>query len=205
MPFRCDYRPAFVSPELGECEPIRHFDGVLVPGGNRSPGDHDGERYLMIDALCRGRETGIVPGLQHYQIIRRRLANSPEWNPGVERDESPFMLNGKGEEVYVGKLPWAVDSRRVNSVRIQQADFVRPEFVDALLTSFGKTLHDSLDWQCVRIARVRHDTHTPILGDRAGSPAFSRVLRKPTHCEPVRGVIGVEQCDQHVDVQQRAH
>src|SRR6266403_686674 len=29
--------PAFVSLELGEREPIRHFDGVPILGGNRSP------------------------------------------------------------------------------------------------------------------------------------------------------------------------
>jgi len=143
--------------------------------------------------------------LQHYQIVRGRLANRRERNPGVERDESPFTLNGKGKEVYVGKLPWAMDSRRVNNVRIQQTDFIRPEFVDVLLTSVGKMLHDSLDRQCVRIVRIRHDTDTTVLGDRTGSPAFSRVLRKPTHCRPVQRVIGVEQGDQHVDVQQRAH
>jgi hypothetical protein len=57
--------------------------------------------------------------------------------------------------------------------------------VDVFVTSVGKTLHDSLDRQCVRIARVRHDTDTPVLGDRRGSPALSRVLRKPTHCDPV--------------------
>src|SRR6478736_9621210 len=41
-----DHLRAFVSLELGECEPAWHFDGVLVrAGGNRSPGSEDGERY----------------------------------------------------------------------------------------------------------------------------------------------------------------
>jgi hypothetical protein len=127
--------------------------------------------------------------------MSRRLSNRRERHPSVERDESSFTLNGKGKEVYVGKLPWAMDSRRVNNVRIQQTDFIRPEFVDVFLTSVGKMLHDSLDRQRVWIAWVRHDTDTPVLGDRTGRPAFSRVLRKPTYCGPVQRVIGVEQCD----------
>jgi hypothetical protein len=38
-----------------------------------------------------------------------------------------------------------MDSGRVNDVRIQQTDFIRPEFVDVVLTGAGKTFHDSLD------------------------------------------------------------
>jgi hypothetical protein len=134
-------------------------------------------------------------GLQHHQIISRCLSNHRERNPSVERDESSFLLNGKGQEIYVSKLPRAMNSRRVNNVRIQQADFIGPEFVDVFFTSVGKTLYDCLDRQRVRIARVRHDTDTAVLRDRTGSPALSRMLRKPHQCDPVRRVIGVEQCN----------
>ena len=133
--------------------------------------------------------------LQHYQIISRCLSNHRERNPGVERDESSFLLNGKGQEVYVSKLPRAMNSRRVNNVRMQQADFIRPEFVDVVFASVGKTLHDCLDRQRVRIVRVRHDTDTAVLCDWTGSPALARMLRKPHQCDPVRRVIGVEQCN----------
>jgi hypothetical protein len=115
------------------------------------------------------------------------------------------MLNGKGKEIYVGKLPWAMDSVRINNVGVQQTDCIRPEFVDIVLASIGKTFQDRLDRQCVRIAGVRHYADTPVLGYWTGSPAFSCVLREPTHGDRVRRVIGVEQCDQHVNVQKRAH
>src|SRR5262249_36941299 len=39
-----DYGPAFVSPELGECEPIRHLHSVLVLRGD-GPAAHDGEHH----------------------------------------------------------------------------------------------------------------------------------------------------------------
>ena len=123
----------------------------------------------MLDSV--GRSLGFIR-LQHYQIICRRLSNYRERNPRVERDEPSFLLNRKGKKVYVSKLPWAMNSRRVHNVGIQQAD---------------------------------HDTYTPVLRDRAGSPALSRVLLKPPQCDNVRRMIGVEQCNEYVDVQQRAH
>ena len=153
--------------------------------------------------MIRGPAVG--ERLEHYQIVCCRLANGRERNSSVERDKSPCMLNGKAKEVYVGKLPGAMDSRRIKNARIQQADFIRPEFMDVFATSVGKMFHDSMDRQCVRIARVRHNTDTPVLSNRTGRPTFPRVLRKPTHCDPVRRVIGVEQCYQYVNVQQRAH
>src|SRR5256885_6755503 len=39
--------------------------------------------------------------LQHDQTVLGCLASRRNRNPGVERDESSFMLNGKGEQVYV--------------------------------------------------------------------------------------------------------
>lgn len=105
----------------------------------------------MLDSV--GRPPGFIR-LQHYQIICRRLSNYRERNPRVERDEPSFLLNRKGKKVYVSKLPWAMNSRRVHNVGIQQADLIRPEFVDVCFTSVGKTLHDCLDRQRVRIARV---------------------------------------------------
>lgn len=133
-----------------------------------------------------------LPLLQHRQISRLRLSNRRERNAGVERDEPSFILNGKGKKIDVGKLPWAVNPRRVNNVRIQQADFVWPKLMDIRLACVRKTLHDSLDRQGIRIALVRHDPDTPVLSDRTGSPAFPRVLCEPIHCDAVRRVIGVE-------------
>jgi hypothetical protein len=159
-------------------------------------GPGDGTRPAYTD----GRSLGF-DRLQHYQIIRRRPSNHRERNPCFERDESSLMLNRKSKEVYVRKLAWANNSCRVNNVWIQQADFIRPEFVYVFFTSVGKAFHDSLNRQCIRIARVRHDTHTPVLGDRTGSPTLSRVLCKPSQCDRVRRVIGVEQCNQYVNVQ----
>src|SRR5206468_307987 len=121
--------------------------------------------HLRFDQDAAKRQVAATSALRVEGVIRHPPLQEP-WeyfvviasrrnrNPGVERDESSVMLNGQGEQVYVGQLPWAMDSRRVNDVRIQQADLIRPEFVDVFPARFGKTLHDGLDRQCVRIARV---------------------------------------------------
>src|SRR5215472_11628152 len=48
-----NYWPAFVSPELGEREPIRHLDGVLVRSGNRDTNGQDGDRSPNTDTEQR--------------------------------------------------------------------------------------------------------------------------------------------------------
>ena len=49
-----DYWPALVSPELGECEPIRHLHSVLVLRGD-SPAAQDGQHYRDRRTRCGGR------------------------------------------------------------------------------------------------------------------------------------------------------
>jgi hypothetical protein len=39
-----------------------------------------------------------------------------------------------------------MNSGRVHDIRIQQADFIRPEFMDFLLAGLGQMLNDSLNW-----------------------------------------------------------
>ena len=56
------------------------------------------------------------------------------------------MLNRERKQVYVGQLPWSMNSGRIHDIRIQQADFIRPEFMDMLVAGSGKMLNDSLDW-----------------------------------------------------------
>ena len=73
------------------------------------------------------------------------------------------MLNRESKEVYVGQLPGSMNSARVHGIRIQQTDFIRPEFMDILVAGLGEMLDDSLDRQRVWIARIRHDADTPIL------------------------------------------
>ena len=79
-----------------------------------------------------------VPGaLQNQQILRRSSPDGGDRNAGVKSNKSSFMLNRESEKVYVGQLPRSMNSGRVHNIRIHQADFIRPEFVDILMAGLG--------------------------------------------------------------------
>ena len=47
------------------------------------------------------------------------------------------MLNRESKKVYVGQSPRSMDSGRIDDMRIQQTDFIWPEFMDILPAGFG--------------------------------------------------------------------
>jgi len=47
------------------------------------------------------------------------------------------MLNRESKQVYVGQFPRSMNSGRVDDIRIQQADFILPEFMDILVAGLG--------------------------------------------------------------------
>ena len=56
------------------------------------------------------------------------------------------MLNRESKQVDVGQLPRSMNPGRVHYIWIQQADFIRPQFVDILATGLGQMFNDSLNW-----------------------------------------------------------
>ena len=75
--------------------------------------------------------------LQNQQILRRSSPDGGDRNPGIESNQPSFMLNRESKQVYVGQLPRSMNSGRVHNIRIQQADFIRPEFMDMLMAGLG--------------------------------------------------------------------
>jgi hypothetical protein len=67
---------------------------------------------------------------QNQQVLRRSIPDRGEWNAGNKSNEPSFMLNRESKQVYVGQLPRSMNSGRVHDIRIQQTDFIRPEFMD---------------------------------------------------------------------------
>ena len=74
---------------------------------------------------------------QNQQFLGRSSPDRGERNAGIKSNEPSFMLNRERKEVYVGQLPRSMNSGRVHDIRIQQTDFIRPEFMDILLAGFG--------------------------------------------------------------------
>ena len=83
---------------------------------------------------------------QNQQILRRSFPDRGERNTGIKSNEPSFMLNRESKQIHVGQLPRSMNSGRIHNFRIQQTDFIRPEFVDILAAGFGQMLNDSLNW-----------------------------------------------------------
>ena len=74
---------------------------------------------------------------QNQQVLRRSIPDRGERNAAIKSNEPSFMLNRESKQVYVGQLPRSVNSGRVHDIRIQQTDFIRPEFMDILVAGLG--------------------------------------------------------------------
>ena len=74
---------------------------------------------------------------QNQQFLRCSFPDHGERNACIKSNEPSFMLNRESKQVYVGQLPRSMNSGRVHDIRIQQTDFIRPEFMDILVAGLG--------------------------------------------------------------------
>ena len=76
-------------------------------------------------------------GSQDQQMLCRSLPDRGQRNTGIKSNEPSFMLNRESKQVYAGQSPRSMNSGRVDDVRIQQTDFIPPEFMDILAAGLG--------------------------------------------------------------------
>ena len=74
---------------------------------------------------------------QNQQVLSRSIPDRSERNAGIKSNEPSLMLNRESKQVYVGQLPRSVNSGRVHDIRIQETDFIRPEFMNILVAGLG--------------------------------------------------------------------
>jgi hypothetical protein len=118
---------------------------------------------------------------QNQEILHGSFPDRGERYAGIESNQPALIPNRERKQINVGQLPRSMNPGRVNDVRIQQTDLIRPEFVDVVAAGLGQMCNDTLHRQRVGIAGIRHDANTSILRDRARRPAFPRMLREPIH------------------------
>ena len=70
-------------------------------------------------------------------MLCRSLTDRGQRNAGIKGDEPSFMLNRESKQVYAGQSPRSMNSGRVDDIRIQQTDFIPPEFMDILVAGLG--------------------------------------------------------------------
>ena len=138
------------------------------------------------------------------QMTRRSAVHRFARDRPVQRDERSIVPDGQREQVAVGDLARAMQTRAVDQLVVEHADVVWPEFMEVSCERCREALADELQRRCARIARLRHDPNAAILSNRAGCPATTRMRREPCRSRGVRHVIGVEQRYQDVDVEQCA-
>jgi hypothetical protein len=101
-------------------------------------------RFVNCAPRNRSCDARIEP-LQNQQMAGRSFLDGGECNAGIESDEPSCVMNRKSEQIDVGQLPRSVDSCRIDDLRIQQADFIRPEFMDIFPARGGELSNDSSD------------------------------------------------------------
>lgn len=123
----------------------------------------------------------------------------------IRCDQAPAVVQGQRQQVHVGQLSRVVDVGVVELRRVEQADAVGPEFVEA--GGRGAAQHGHQCGQRLRfaVAGLGHDAQAAVLGERATGPAVADVRLQPRRGDGVVDVVTVVQGDQHVHVEQRAH
>ncbi|HYN63991.1 MAG TPA: hypothetical protein VES36_05250 [Candidatus Limnocylindrales bacterium] len=96
-------------------------------------------------------------------------------------------------------------ARGVDAFAVHQADVVGPEHVAWQFAQADQNARDG-GWRAggVGVARVAHDAQQAHFGERAGGPALLALARKPVVRRVVLHMRGVDQRDQHIDVEQVA-
>jgi hypothetical protein len=85
---------------------------------------------------------------------RLRAADRFKRDRPFERDESSSAVHGERKQVDVGELTRTMDASCFDNGRIEQADLIRPEFVDVALGRRRESLDHELRRHGVRISGV---------------------------------------------------
>jgi hypothetical protein len=123
----------------------------------------------------------------------------------IERNETPAMPHCERKQIDIGNLSRTMDARGIHGAFVEQAQVIRPEFMQRVFARFAKPFSHRHYGKGIRVTRMRHDSYASVLGDWTRRPTVSSVVGKPIAGTPVQRVIGVEQRNQDVDVEQRSH
>ena len=137
-----------------------------------------------------------------HQMLCLRAGHGLERNACIDGHETTSVAYRGREQAGVGHLPRPLHAPPVEHLRPEQVEIIDPEGVMRRGRSPGQAGRDLGRGACAGIRRLGHDADAAVPGDRAGRPALSDVATQPVGREPVMHVRGVEQRDQHVDVEQ---
>ena len=122
----------------------------------------------------------------------------------IESREYAAALHGKAEQIHIGQLLMADDPLGVEEPVIDQADLIGPERV----TTAGGERSQSFDelsdtGRRVCLRQRRRGPQKAVLGQRTRGPSARSEIGEPIVGGVVVNVCGLEEREQHVDVEQR--
>ena len=170
-------------------------------------GDDGDDDYLdrpLIDAV-HGSASMDGQSSNHRQMRHASAAHGARLDAPVKRHQAPTVAHRQRQQIYIGDLPVSQHPLPIESADLQQAHVVGPELVFGAGRRLGQALRHLSSGQCTGIGRLRQDADAAVLSDRARRPARTNFTLQPRGCQPVVDVPCVEQSDQHVDIEQRAH
>jgi hypothetical protein len=126
--------------------------------------------------------------------VLRLGANEDAWSEsGIKGDKTALVPDGQAQQVTVSDLSVAEQMVPVEVFHIQQALVVCNEGVPGVRQGLRKTLCNGLQWQGLRVRRLRHDAQAPVLSEGARDSAVFNFLFKPMACMLVVNVPSIQQ------------
>ena len=128
-----------------------------------------------------------------------------ERHRAIERHQPPSPRNRERQEVDVGQLPGTMDARGIDGLRIEKAHFIGPELVVRVRCRLAQALGDHIHRKGIGITGLRYHANEAVLCEGTARPAIARIRLEPASGRFMERVVRIEQRDEDVHVQQRAH
>ena len=119
---------------------------------------------------------------------------------GVKGDKPALVSDGQAQQVIVSDLSVAEQVIPVELSCVEQAVVVCNEGVPGVRQGLRKSLCNGLQWQSLRVRRLRHDAQAAILREGARNPAVFNFLFKPLTCTLVVNVPSIQQGNQNIHI-----
>ena len=118
-----------------------------------------------------------------------------------------MVFGGEGEEVQAGDLAETMDAFGFEYGFLPQGNIVRPELVIALFDecSQARDHFRRIEVHFLAVGWTGHNSNQAVFREWAACPTLPLMRGPPIVSAGMKGVVGIKERDQHVDVQQGAH
>ena len=191
---------------MGECTGV----GLWALGSRIGRAVGATEKLPVFRALfggCRTKALFDQRGLRGAKVRSLGAGHGGNCNSLVKSHQSRVMISGKCQQIQVCYLARTVDSLRRECFSVTQRNSIGPEFMVGLSGELTKP-GNQVTWREPRdlaVAGMGHDANHPIFREGTTGPAAFPIGCPPCMRAFVKSMVGIEQRDNHIHVQQAAH